>query len=132
MNGPRQGPEHRTDTMTKYLFLIYGDEQRWAAETPQERRHKDDAHRAFREAAGAGLLGGHELEPTSTATTLRATTGDRPSPTDGPFLETKEAMGGYYVVEAPDLDAALELAAGLAEVRSGHGGVEIRPIVGPA
>jgi hypothetical protein len=115
--------------MAKYLFLIYGDEQRWEAETPPERQHKDDAHRAFRAAAGTGLLGGHELDSTSTATTLRATTGGRLSPTDGPFLETKEAIGGYYVVEAPDLDAALELAARLPELASGHGGVEIRPIV---
>ena len=115
--------------MAKYLLLIYGDEQRWDAETAGQRTAKDAAHRAFAEAAGAGLLTGAELESSATATTLRATTGERPTPTDGPFLETKEALGGFYVVEAPDLDAALALAGRLPELRSGHGGVEVRPIV---
>ncbi|GAA2384157.1 YciI family protein [Dactylosporangium salmoneum] len=115
--------------MAKYLILIYGDEQRWDAETTAERAAKERAHAAFRDAAGAGLLGGHELEAASTATTLRAGTGAAPTPTDGPFLETKEAIGGFYVLEAPDLDAALALASRLPELRSGHAGVEIRPIV---
>jgi hypothetical protein len=115
--------------MAKYLILIYGDEQRWDAETPRERQHKDESHRAFCAAAGPGVLGGHALEASSTATTLRSTTGERPTPTDGPFLETKEALGGYYVLDAPDLDAAIALASRLPELGSGHGGVEIRPIV---
>ncbi|MGI5241475.1 YciI family protein [Dactylosporangium sp. CA-139066] len=115
--------------MAKYLILIYGDEQRWDAETEAERAAKDAAHGAFRDAAGAGLLGGHELEAASTATTLRSAAGAAPTPTDGPFLETKEAIGGFYVLEAPDLDAALALAARLPELASGHGGVEVRPIV---
>ncbi|MFG2040307.1 YciI family protein [Dactylosporangium sp. NPDC048998] len=115
--------------MAKYLILIYGDERRWDAETEPERAAKGAAHEAFRRAAGEGLLGGHELEPASTATTLRSATGTAPTPTDGPFLETKEALGGYYVVEAPDLDAVLALAARLPELASGHGGVEVRPIV---
>jgi hypothetical protein len=116
--------------MAKYLILIYGDEQRWDAETGAERRAKGDGHRAFAAAAGPGLLGGHELAATATATTLRSPAGGAaPTPTDGPFLETKEALGGFYVLEAPDLDAALALAARLPELGSGHGGVEVRPIV---
>lgn len=115
--------------MAKYLILIYGDEQRWDAETAAQRAAKEAAHQAFREAAGPALLGGHELEAAATATALRATTGAAPTPTDGPFLETKEALGGFYVLQAPDLDAALALAARLPELASGHGGVEIRPIV---
>jgi hypothetical protein len=111
--------------MAKYLILIYGDEQRWDAETEQERRAKEEGHRAFRAAAGARVLGGQELEASSTATTLR---GDGLT-TDGPFLESKEALGGFYVIEAADLDAAIALAALLPELSSGHGGVEIRPIV---
>ncbi|MFI5907651.1 YciI family protein [Dactylosporangium sp. NPDC051541] len=109
--------------MAKYLLLIYGDEQRWDAETAEERAAKDAGHRAFAAAAGPALLTGQELEPSATATTLR------PTPTDGPFLETKEALGGFYVIEAADLDAALALAALLPELRSGHCGVEVRPIV---
>ncbi|WP_433072968.1 YciI family protein [Dactylosporangium sp. CA-052675] len=115
--------------MAKYLLLIYGDEQRWDAETAAERAAKDAGHRAFAAAAGPGMISGHELETTATATSLRSTTGARPTPTDGPFLETKEAIGGFYVIEAPDLDAALSLASRLPELASGHGGVEIRPIV---
>jgi hypothetical protein len=115
--------------MAKYLILIYGDERRWAGETAPERAAKEAGHDAFRRAAGDGLLGGQELEPTATATSLRATGGAPPTPTDGPFLETKEALGGFYVLDAPDLDAALALAARLPELASGHGGVEIRPIV---
>lgn len=115
--------------MAKYLILIYGDEQRWDAETEQERRAKEEGHRAFSAAAGAGVLHGQELEGSATATTLRGSGGGRLVTTDGPFLESKEALGGFYVVEAADLDAAISLAALLPELASGHGGVEIRPIV---
>jgi hypothetical protein len=112
-------------TMAKYLILIYGDEQRWDAETEPELRAKDAGHRAFRAAAGSRVLGGQELEASSTATTLRGAD----LITDGPFLESKEAIGGFYVIDADDLDAAIALAALLPELTSGHGGVEIRPIV---
>ncbi|MFF5232509.1 YciI family protein [Dactylosporangium sp. NPDC000521] len=115
--------------MAKYLVLIYGDEQRWDAESPQERRAKDEGHRAFAATGGARVLGGHELESSSTATTLRGNDGGGLLTTDGPFLEAKEALGGFYVIEAADLDAAISLAALLPELSSGHGGVEIRPIV---
>jgi hypothetical protein len=108
--------------MTKYLILIYGDEQRWDAETPAERQAKEEGHRAF--AAAATVLDGHELASSATATTLRG-----PGMiTDGPFLEAKEALGGYYLIEAVDLDAAMAVAALLPELSSGHGGVEIRPV----
>jgi hypothetical protein len=116
--------------MAKYLILIYGDEQRWDAETEAERQAKGEGHRAFVAAGGARVLGGHELETSSTATTLRGDAGGgRLMTTDGPFLESKEAIGGFYVIEAADLDAAISLAALLPELSSGHGGVEIRPIV---
>ncbi|MBO0868739.1 MAG: hypothetical protein J2P15_09265 [Micromonosporaceae bacterium] len=115
--------------MAKYLILIYGDERQWAAMSTQERQRLDAAHRAFSEAAGGKLLGGHELQPAPAATTLRTDSAGRLSITDGPFLETKEAVGGYYLVEAADLDEVTKLAAGLYEVSAGHSGVEIRPIV---
>ncbi|MET7418624.1 YciI family protein [Dactylosporangium sp. NPDC005555] len=109
--------------MAKYLILIYGDEQRWDAESEQERHEKGEGHRAF--SAAATVLAGHELEPSTTATTLRG----GPMITDGPFLEAKEALGGFYVIDAADLDAAIAAASMLPELASGHGGVEIRPIV---
>jgi hypothetical protein len=82
----------------------------------------------FGEAAGkAGvLLGGEALELSNTATTVRVRDGERML-TDGPFAETKEQLGGYYVLEAADLDAALSLAAQIPEAQ--FGGVEVRPII---
>ncbi|WP_238010658.1 YciI family protein [Dactylosporangium sp. AC04546] len=110
--------------MAKYLILIYGDEREWSAMTAEDRQRLEAGHLAFRAAAGPGVLGGEELEPASTATSLRGAT-----VTDGPFLETKEALGGYYLIEAGDLDEAIALAARLPEVTAGHSGVEIRPVV---
>ena len=116
--------------MAKYLILIYGDEQRWDAMTPQQVSAHHAAHRAFSEASGAAVLGGEQLESSSVATSLRADPAGGYTTTDGPFLETKEALGGYYVIDVPDLDAAVALAARLPEVAADHSGVEIRPIVG--
>ncbi|MGW4488705.1 YciI family protein [Amycolatopsis sp. NPDC004368] len=117
--------------MAKYLLLIYGDEQIWEAGSAQGRAEIEAGHAAFNTAAGAAVLSGHELLPTATATSLRGSANGRPTPTDGPFLESKEVLGGYYVVEAPDLDAAVELAERLPELRVAHSGVEIRPINEP-
>jgi len=120
--------------MARYLLLIYGDEQRWETMTTAEQAQIDEGHRRFRERAGAAVVAAGQLEPTSTATTLRARAlgddGDGPTVTDGPFLETKEVLGGFYVVDVPDLDAALDLAAGLAEVAQDHSGVQVHPLVG--
>ncbi|NUQ99897.1 MAG: hypothetical protein HOY79_26225 [Streptomyces sp.] len=115
--------------MAKYLILIYGDEQRWEAMSAQERASIDEGHRAFQARAGSAVLASGQLEATSTATSLRAGSGGRPSITDGPFLETKEVLGGFYVLEARDLDEAIALSSGLTEVSSDHSGVEVRPLV---
>jgi hypothetical protein len=115
--------------MAKYLILIYGDDQKWAAMSPQEQQELDEGHRAFQAAAGSAIVGGHQLEPAPTATSLRTDAAGRATTTDGPFLETKEALGGYYVLEASDLDEAIALASRLPEVSGGHSGVEIRPVV---
>jgi hypothetical protein len=114
--------------MAKYLLLIYGDQAQWEAETPAEGAAKAAAHAAFaREAAGRILAAG-ELEPTPAATTLRTGPNGRLVTTDGPFLETKEAVGGFYLLEAADRDEVLTLAARLPEVHAGHRGVEVRPL----
>lgn len=115
--------------MTKYMVLIYGDEQAWASMTPEQMGEIDAGHRAFNETAGSAVLNGGQLESASTATTLRRGDGDTPSVTDGPFMETKEVIGGFYVLEAPDLDAAVKLAGLLAEARHEHSGVEVTPLV---
>jgi len=115
--------------MSKYMLLIYGDDQQWGAMSPPEQQAHDAAHAAFRAAAGSAIVGGEELEPAPIATTLRADPAGRVTTTDGPFLETKEALGGYYLLEAADLDEVIALASRLPEVAAGHSGVEIRPVV---
>jgi hypothetical protein len=115
--------------MAKYLILIYGDERQWSAMSESERAELDAAHRAFAAKAGDRVLGGNELAPAPVATSLRTDPGGRLTITDGPFLETKEAVGGYYLLEATDLDEVIALASTLYEVAAGHSGVEIRPVV---
>lgn len=73
------------------------------------------------------IVGGERLAPATTATTLRAGAGGGPVLTDGPFADTKEVFGGFYLVQAADLDGALEIAARIPAVRLG-GSVEIRPL----
>jgi hypothetical protein len=74
-----------------------------------------------------GIVGGAQLQPPETATTVRVQGGSTLT-TDGPFTETKEALGGYYLFEADDLDAAIEIAARIPAARLG-GAVEVRPVV---
>jgi hypothetical protein len=113
-------------TTMEYALLIYGDEKVWAARTDEESQANHERHARF-----AALLvernamrGGNELAFASSATTLRKQHGDAVSVTDGPFAETAEVLGGYYVIEAADLDEAIAFARELPE-----GVVEIRPIV---
>ena len=112
--------------MSRYTILIYEDEASYATATPQVMGEVMEAHNQFAagvEQLGAKLLGGEALQPTSTATTVRGS-----ETTDGPFVETKEALGGYYLFEADDLDAAIALAARIPAARHG-GAVEVRPVV---
>jgi hypothetical protein len=111
--------------MAQYLILIYEDEAQYATATPEVMNEIMQAHNAFAgqvEEHGAKLLGGNALQSTGTATSIRGGT----DVTDGPFVETKEVLGGYYLVEAPDLDAALAVGK-LCPAR--FGGVEVRPIM---
>jgi len=112
--------------MAQYLVLLYGDEARWAAEGAEISERAMKAHMAFGEANHDAIVGGNALQPTSTATSIRGGDGSEFSVTDGPFAETKEALGGYYLIEAPDLDAAIAIAK---QVPAEFGGVEVRPIM---
>lgn len=112
--------------MTRYLFLIYGDESRLADMTPQSWDQMLAAHNAWSASvaeAGAAVVAGEALAPSTTATAVRIN-GDTPVVTDGPFAETKEAVGGFYVIDAPDLDVALALARTMPVE-----GVEVRPVI---
>jgi hypothetical protein len=110
--------------MTEYLILIYEQESAYAEGGPQLWQAVGEAHTRFAGQVGekgGKMLGGNALQPTATATTIRDDI-----VTDGPFTETKEALGGYYLIEARDLDHALEIAK-LCPAR--FGGVEVRPIM---
>jgi hypothetical protein len=115
--------------MPKYLVLIYGDEAVWTAASAEWQQANEEGHRKFNAAAGSAVLGGAELEPTAKAVTLRSKSGGRPRPTDGPFLESKEVVGGYYLLEAADMAAAVALAGQIPEASAPSSGVEIRAIV---
>ena len=115
--------------MTKYLLLITGDEREWEAMTPAQWAAHDAAHATFREAAGPRVVGGEQLAAAAVATTVRTDGNGGHLTTDGPFLETKEAVGGFYLLEAGDLDEVIKLAALLPETHAAHSGVEIRPVV---
>lgn len=115
--------------MAKYLILIYGDEQKWAGLTAEQQQVIYQGHASFQAKAGDAILGSNQLQPGSTATSLRPGSGAGPTITDGPFLETKEGLGGYYLLEAADLDEVISLAGQLPEVTADYSGVEIRPVV---
>lgn len=111
----------------EYALLIYGDESELAAVTPEEVEKHADAFAVFvREAMDRGVLrGGSPLQPTSVATTVRVREG-KVLTTDGPFLETKEALGGFFILDCADLDEAIAFAA---KIPAAHGGsIEIRPV----
>jgi hypothetical protein len=111
----------------RYLLLIYTRESTEAV--PDEVRQKEQAaYGAFTaDIRARGIFqAGEALEPTSTATTVQVRDG-RTITTDGPFAETKEALGGFYMIEAKDLDEAIELAARIPAAQ--HGSIEVRPIM---
>lgn len=112
----------------QYLLLIYGNESHWNTLTEADRNTISNEYGEFtRSIAQSGhLRGGNELNVTSTATTVRLRDKKR-LVTDGPFAETKEQLGGYYLVEARDLDEAIGLAARIPSAR--WGSIEIRPII---
>lgn len=113
--------------MASYMLLIFGDAQQWAAMTDEQWEAHNAAHESFKAAAGSKIVGTWVLEPASMATTLRSDGADGVITTDGPFLETKEALGGYYLLEASDLDEVIKLASLLPDVHASHSAVEIRP-----
>ena len=115
--------------MAKYLILIYGDEQHWAARTEAEQHAVDAAHRELAARAGDRLLSSGQLTEAATATTLRGRGEAGPLVTDGPFAETKEALGGFYLLEAEHLDDVIALATLLPEAREDGGAVQIQPLV---
>lgn len=111
----------------QYLLLLYSNESGWSKMTPAEQEQGVAAYRAYTQAlstAGA-LVGSNRLQSSTTATTVRVTDG-KSQVLDGPYVDSKEQLAGYYLIDAPDLDAALAWAARCPG--ASHGTIEVRPV----
>ena len=111
----------------KYMLLIYGSEKDWAGLTPAQVQGRMSEYGEFTQSiqASGHMVGGDRLDSISTATTVRVRDGKTVT-TDGPYAETKEQLGGYYLIEAKDIDEAIGIAARLPG--SKYGAVEVRPV----
>jgi hypothetical protein len=111
----------------QYMLLIYDNEAELDAKSPEEKQRFHNDYMEFTKGiVGSGhFKAGDALQPTSTATTVRIKNGKQ-LVTDGPFAETREQLGGYYLVEAKDLDEARAIAARIPSARTGS--IEVRPI----
>jgi hypothetical protein len=110
-----------------YVLMIYSEEARWSSMTPAEQAQGVAAYTAYTQALQkAGVLAGsNRLQPASAAATVRITDGES-HVLDGPYAESKEQLGGYYVIDVPNLDAAIAWAARCPG--ASHGAVEVRPV----
>jgi hypothetical protein len=120
--------DERNFPYMKYLMLIYDNEAQFAAADPKEVQQVMGAYAAFTNEVKEKkvYVTGEALQPTSTATTVRVR-GGKMATTDGPFAETKEQLGGFYLLDCKNLDEAIEYAAKIPGASMGS--VEIRPIV---
>jgi hypothetical protein len=119
--------DSKGDHFMQYLLLIYGAEKLWEQYTEPE---KQTIYKGYRDLIqelqkDGKFIGGHELHPISMATTVRVRDGKK-NVTDGPFAETKEQLGGYFLVEAKDLDEAMAIAERIPSATSGA--IEVRPV----
>jgi hypothetical protein len=112
----------------KYLCLIYESEKSWENVSPAEGEAIMNEYFAFTSdiQKNGKYIAGEALQPTQTATTVRVRNG-KVSTTDGPFAETKEQLGGFYMIDAKDLNEAIQVAARIPAARSGA--IEVRPVV---
>jgi hypothetical protein len=126
--GNRRRPTIQETYMPQYMLLIISDPSQGPAEGSPEAEAEYKGWWSYTEALRAAgvFVSGDALEPPSTATTVAVRNGERVV-SDGPFADTKEWLGGYYVIEAEDLDAALDHAARMPNIN--YGSVEVRPIM---
>lgn len=111
--------------MAEYMVFIWDDEAAWEQADPAFVESNQAAHQDFMARNADVLRGGNRLHPSAAATSLRRGADGGVSISDGAFAETKEVIGGYYLIDAADLDAALRIAA---QVPAPFGGVEVRPV----
>jgi hypothetical protein len=112
----------------RYILLIYGDEQGWTNITPEEQAKELQGYEDFGKwlTEKGWMRAGDALQPSNSATAVRVKDGKTVT-TDGPFAETKEQLGGYYLIECDNLDQAIEAAARIPAARGGT--IEVRPIM---
>jgi len=112
----------------QYLLLIHEDEKKYWGLKDDERTALGQEYGAYTEAlrSSGAMVGGAQLQPTASATSVRVKNGETVV-TDGPFAETKEQLGGYYLVEAESIDEAIDWAAKIPAARTGT--IEVRPLV---
>jgi hypothetical protein len=112
----------------QYMLLLFQDETRWATFSPEVAEREMGAYIAYTQALNeAGIMvAGDPVQPTTTATTVTVAADGKTSVLDGPYAETKEQLGGYYIIEVPDLDAAIAWAARCPG--ASHGTIRVRPI----
>lgn len=110
----------------RYMLLIYADQTRYMPQTKEEIDAEMAAYFAFGEQFKDKILAGEALEPFNAATTVRLREG-KTLVTDGPFAETKEQLGGYYIVNCANLDEAIEIAAHIPSATLGS--IEVRPVM---
>ena len=109
----------------KYMLLVYSDEKAWT-ESAREHCYADSIELTHQLKSNGQYLGANPLQPVATATSVRVRDGKR-LVTDGPFAETREQLGGYFLVEAKDLNEAISIAGRIPGARKGT--VEVRPVV---
>ncbi|HEY1578545.1 MAG TPA: YciI family protein [Terracidiphilus sp.] len=111
----------------QYLLTLYSDESMWPKMTPEQQKQGYAAYMAYTEALkqANAFVGSNRLRPASSATTVRTTDG-KTQVLDGPYADTKEQLGGYFLIDVPDLDSALSWAARCPG--SQHGTIEVRPV----
>jgi hypothetical protein len=112
----------------RYLCLIYEDEKWWETATPADMEKGMADYNAFTDSIKkkGNYIGGEALQPTKTATSVTVRNG-KVSTTDGPYVETKEQLGGYYLINAKDLNEAVQVASRIPGAL--HGTVEVRPVM---
>jgi hypothetical protein len=114
----------------KYMLLIYNEEKGWESLSESQRQHFIGEFGNFTQGlkSKGQWLASSQLAPTSAATSIRVHEGKR-LVTDGPFAETREQLGGYYLIEAKDLDEAIAIGSRVPSVAAGAGTVEVRPLI---
>src|SRR5437764_1085214 len=118
--------------MSKFLVLIYGDEKTWDDASASWQDENVARHTEFNAANATAVVGGGELARSATAISIRGDASGQPVAATGPFVQTAENIGGFYLLEAADMDEAVRVAVQLPEASAPSSGVEVRAVADPS